>query len=248
MDQKSFGTLTKESLSKIEPKKKCCKKIFIKTMASVLDTDPCCVSLNSIFDSAKCDSCIREFLRALFIACGNVTDPAKRYHLDFSFNSDENAKTLVHVLELAGFTAKISKRKDKFIVYFKDSDTISDILAYIGATTSAFEIMNEKIVKDVRNNANRLVNCDTANIGKAISASQKYIEAIEYIKSREALSTLPSEIREAAELRYTHTQASLNELANKCQPPITKSGMKHRLEKILSYAEELKSRDGEIGT
>ena len=245
MNNKSFATVTKESLSKFEPKKKCCRKTFAKAMSSVLKINSDIVSLNSIIDSVKCDSCIREFLRAIFIACGNVTDPAKRYHLDFSFDSFENAQALVHVLDLAGFAAKISVRKNKFIVYFKDSDTISDILAYIGATTSAFEIMNEKIVKDVRNNANRLVNCDTANIGKAISASQKYIEAIEYIKSREALSTLPSEIREAAELRYTHTQASLNELANKCQPPITKSGMKHRLEKILSYAEELKSRDGE---
>ena len=202
---------------------------------------------SSIFFDAlqkcKCESCIREFLRAAYIACGNVTDPTKRYHLDFTVTDQTYADAITEALENVGFTPGRSTRKDNYIVYFKSSDTISDFLAYIGANASAFEIMNGRIVKEVRNNANRVVNCDTANIEKALSASIKYIQAIEYIKSREALSTLPSELREAAKLRIEFTQASLNELAGKCQPPITKSGMKHRLEKILQYAEELKSRE-----
>lgn len=242
MSQISFGAQTKKLLLKLEPKKKCCRRIFELTKTAFENHSADYVSLKEILNSEKCDSCHKEFLRAAFIYCGSVTDPSKRYHLDFTLISKDAAFLLAEALEAAGFEPKISRRNDKTVIYFKDSDTISDVLAYIGATTSAFEIMNEKIVKEVRNNANRLVNCDTANIGKAISASHKYIEAIEYIKSREAFSTLPAELREAAELRYNNTQSSLNELANKCQPPITKSGMKHRLEKILSYAEELKAR------
>ena len=201
------------------------------------------ISSNEVFDDMKCDICLKEFLKASFLICGNITDPAKRYHLDFSSSNKSVADIITSALEKAGFYPGQSKRKNSFVVYFKDSDTISDLLAYIGATSSAFEIMNGKIIKEVRNNANRLVNCDTANIEKTLNASQKYIEAIEYIKSREAMSTLPSELREVSELRIEFTQASLNELASKCQPPITKSGMKHRLEKILQYAEELKHRD-----
>ncbi len=243
MNTISFGKHTKEALSKIEPKKKCCKRTFTNSL-NILNTElNNAISANEVFDGMKCDVCLREFLRAAFIMCGSVTDPAKQYHLDFSSSDEGVIKIISAVLEKAGFVAGHGKRKNCFIVYFKDSDIISDLLVYLGATASAFEIMNGKILKEVRNNANRLVNCDTANIEKTINASQKYIEAIEYIKSREALSTLPSELREVSELRIKFTQASLNELASKCQPPITKSGMKHRLEKILQYAEELKNRE-----
>ena len=239
----SFGKHTKEALLKIETKKKCCKRTFANALNALGKDKSSDLSVNEVFDAIKCDVCLREFLRAAFLVCGSVTDPNKRYHLDFS-SPDESVTDIISIaLENAGFTPKQSKRKNSVVVYFKESDAISDLLAYLGATASAFEIMNGKILKEVRNNANRLVNCDTANIEKTLNASQKYIEAIEYIKSREALSTLPSELREVSELRIKFTQASLNELASKCQPPITKSGMKHRLEKILRYAEELKSRE-----
>jgi len=102
--------------------------------------------------------------------------------------------------------------------------------------------MNSKIVKEIRNNANRLVNCDTANIEKAISASQKYVDAIDFIRLHGGLEALPAELYEAADLRITLPQASLSELASKCNPPITKSGMKHRLEKLLAAADDLKTR------
>ena len=133
-------------------------------------------------------------------------------------------------------------RREKHVLYFKDNDTIGDLLAYLGATKAAFDVMNSKIVKEIRNNANRLVNCDTANIEKVLNASQKYVDAIDFIKLHGGLDTLPSELYEAAKLRIDFPQASLNELALKSNPPITKSGMKHRLEKLLSAADELKTR------
>ncbi|MBR6807559.1 MAG: DNA-binding protein WhiA [Clostridia bacterium] len=241
MSNISFGKQTKEALLKIEPKKKCCKKTYSSTFNALSAVMSETATVSDAFEGIKCEVCLREFLRAAFMVCGSVTDPSKRYHLDFSSSDKVVACYITMALEKSGFTPGHSKRKNCFVIYFKDSDTISDFLAYIGATSAAFEIMNGKILKEVRNNANRLVNCDTANIEKILSASQKYVEAIEYIKLREAMSTLPSELREVSELRLQYSQASLNELASKCEPPITKSGLKHRLEKILKYAEELKN-------
>lgn len=215
------------------------------TLNSIDRDNPKYKSLSTIIENFKCENCTKEFLRGLFISYGSVTDPQKRYHLDFSFEQEDDSVIVSGILSNAGFYHGQTQRKGNHVLYIKDNDTISDFLAYIGAVKSAFDVMNTKIVKEVRNNANRLVNCDTANIEKAISASQKYIEAVEYIKSKGAFTALPGELREAAELRVTYIQASLNELAQKSQPPITKSGMKHRLEKLLSYSEELKKETQE---
>ncbi len=238
----SFSKETKDAIAKIEIKKKCCRRTFSDTVASLTKADDS-ISVQNVLDNVRCDNCVNEFLRAAFITVGGVTDPEKRYHLDFTLSTEEDRDAIVHALETVGFVAGMTLRKEKYVAYFKDNDVISDLLAYLGATKAAFEVMNSKIVKEVRNNANRLVNCDTANITKALNASQKYLEAIEYIKGNGGITALPSELREAAELREAYKQASLNELAGKCQPPITKSGMKHRLEKLLAHAEELKARN-----
>ncbi len=239
---KSFSALTKETLTSLEPKKKCCKRIYTEAIKSLDKSKNDGISANEVLSKLKCDNCLKEFLRGAFVSVGSVTDPEKRYHLDFTFDDYSDAETVSEALESAGFEPKSTMRREKYVVYFKDNDIIGDFLAYIGANKSAFNMMNSKIVKDVRNNANRLVNCDTANIEKAIAASQKYVEAIKYIEESGAMSSMPGELREAAELRVKFIQAPLSELASKCQIPITKSGMKHRLEKILKYAEDLKSR------
>ena len=242
MKPQSFNKETKEALSKIEIKKKCCKRSFSDTVTA-LSNDGSDLTLRTVLDNVRCDNCICELLRAAFISVGGVTDPEKRYHLDFTVSDELDRDAIADALERVGFTAGTTRRKDKFVVYFKDNDVISDLLAFLGATSAAFDVMNSKIMKEVRNTANRLVNCDTANITKALNASQKYLEAITNIKENGGLSALPSELREAAELRETYKQASLAELAGKCQPPITKSGMKHRLEKLLDHANELRSRN-----
>lgn len=239
---KSFSALTKETLASLEPKKKCCKRVYAETVNSLDKSKTGEMSTSEVFGKFKCDNCLKEFLRGAFVASGSVTDPEKRYHLDFTFEDYSDAEIVSEALESAGFEPKTTMRREKHVVYFKDNDMIGDFLAYIGANKAAFDMMNSKIVKDVRNNANRLVNCDTANIEKAIAASQKYVEAIKYIEEVGAMSSMPGELREAAELRVKFIQAPLSELASKCQIPITKSGMKHRLEKILKYAEDLKSR------
>ncbi len=242
MKTHSFNKETKAALYKIEVKKKCCKRTFSDTVAA-LTGEAGALNARAVLDNVRCENCTSEFLRAAFITAGGVTDPQKRYHLDFTVSEESDRDAIVDALDRVGFTAGTTRRKEKFVVYFKDNDIISDLLAFLGATSAAFEVMNSKIMKDVRNNANRLVNCDTANITKALNASQKYLEAIAFIRENGGLTALPSELREAAELREAHKQASLNELAGKCQPPITKSGMKHRLEKLFAHAEELKTRN-----
>lgn len=232
----SFCTEVKDTLIQKESKRPCCRRTYRDSVKAFESPDILLPS--AVVQAFRCDNCRNEFLRAAFIHRGSITDPKKEYHLEFSFSDDLEAETVTGVLEEAGFTPGITTRRGRKIAYFKSSETISDVLAYIGALTAAFDIMNNRIVKDMRNNVNRLVNCDTANIGKALSASHKYIEAIEYLDSCGITATLSDELKEAAHLRCKYTQASLGELASRCKVPISKSGMKHRLEKLLSIAKD----------
>lgn len=189
-----------------------------------------------------CQGCLKHFLAASFVLRGSITDPEKGNHLDFAFDDEHELEAVERALCSAGFEPKRTHRATRTVLYFKDNEKIVDLLAYLGATKAAFDVMNAKIVNDLRNNTNRLVNCDTANIEKALSASRKYVDAIAFIREHGGIDSLPNELREAAQLRADFPQASLGELASRCSPPITKSGMKHRLEKLLGAAEELKSR------
>jgi len=242
MSNLSYSATVKEALQSVEIKKKCCKRTHYDTLNCLDSESSSPFTTGEVLERIKCEKCLKEFIAAAFLKCGSMTDPEKQNHLDFSFSRECDADAVSSALESIGLVPKRSKRREKFIVYFKDNDTISDLLAYMGATKAAFDVMNSKIVKEIRNNANRLVNCDTANIEKAISASQKYVDAIDFIRLHGGLEALPAELYEAADLRITLPQASLSELASKCNPPITKSGMKHRLEKLLAAADDLKTR------
>ena len=124
------------------------------------------------------------FLRGAFIACGVVSDPNKEYHLEFSVGSSEKSEALRRLINESGMNIKSSTRKGKSLLYTKDSEGISDILTFMGAMISSMEIMNAKIYKDLRNNVNRKVNCESANIEKTVSASRKQLEDIEYIEEK----------------------------------------------------------------
>lgn len=241
MKKLSYSATVKETLETAEIKKKCCRHMFSDTLTAFEDGRA--DELSALFiKSEKCAGCLKYFLAASFISRGSITDPEKRNHLDFAFDDEKELETVHRALTEAGFDAKKTTRRSREVLYFKDNDRIGDLLAYLGATRAAFDVMNAKIVNDIRNNTNRLVNCDTANIEKAVSASRKYVDAIAFIREHGGIDSLPHELREAAQLRTDFPQASLGELASKCSPPITKSGMKHRLEKLLAASEELKSR------
>lgn len=186
----------------------------------------------------KCQNCMKSFTRGAFLSCGSVTTPEHSYQLEFSVQNEQLAENLITVLGESGFTPRLSQRKQNHIIYFKESEIIVDLLNYIGAQKSAFRVIDTKILKDIRNNANRLANCDTANIDKVISAAQSQIDSIELLERRGMFNELSRELQETARLRLENPEASLSELAELHDPPITKSGASHRLAKLVKLASE----------
>jgi len=188
-----------------------------------------------------CDKCRAAFFAGCFLIGGNITEPSKNYHLEFTTHKYVFLRDFVGLLNSANFYPKDSKRKSlKRIVYFKDSSQIEDFLAYIGAQDAAMNVMNEKIYKDVINRVNRQTNCENANIDKIIRSSEEDRRRIEYIFSTSGKEHLPPELREIAVLRLANPELSLSELGKLTEPPLSKSGVNHRLNRIRSIAVQLK--------
>lgn len=190
------------------------------------------------------------FLVGAFLIGGSVIDPNKEYHLEFVTPFSELAEDLRSLLVLIGVTAKHFERRSattcQQILYIKESEQLEDVLTFMGATMRALEIMNIKILKDVRNKANRIANCDSANIEKIVAASAKQVEDIGYIKQTKGLSELPDELREIAELRLENPELSLRELGEMLEKPIGRSGVNHRMNRLAAIAEELRNVNGGI--
>ena len=180
------------------------------------------------------------FVRGAFLSCGSVADPMKGYHAEFCVPhknlSIDLCKILTEITECE-FTPKTVVRNGNYVVYFKGSEQICDLLTYIGAPVKAMEIMGTKAVKQVRNNVNRRINSEVANIGKVAAASAKQLEAIEYIKKTKGLEMLPDDLREIAYLRLENPEMSLRDLGQNLNPPISRSGANHRIKRLLEYAE-----------
>lgn len=185
------------------------------------------------------------FLRGIFVCCGSVTDPKKEYHLEIGLPEFERIKPLKDFIAEHDIKIKSTVRNKNEVLYAKTSETIEDFLTYIGAGIRALEIMQVKIEKDIRNRANRCVNCDSANLDKTVAASEKSRRDIEYIIETAGLETLSAELRETALLRLENPESSLSELCAMLsegkERPISRSGLNHRLKKISQIAEELKS-------
>lgn len=185
----------------------------------------------------KCRLCGWSFVKGVFLSCGTITSPENSYHLEFLMRDAETAAEFAGFLEELGVLPRITERGDSARgVYFKDSESIVDILGYIGANRAAFDILNVKIYKDIRNNANRVSNCELANIGKTVAASNGQMRAIETIISSGRADELPDALRETLDLRMAFPDATLSELAARHDPPITKSGVNHRLKKLTEFA------------
>lgn len=180
------------------------------------------------------------FVAGVFLSCGSVNDPLKEYHLEFVIPSLELSNNLMEILLEVGIVVKHTERKNSHILYIKESENIEDMLTYMGAPKSSLEIMNVKILKDVRNKINRAVNCDNANIEKTLKASEKQIASIELIDEKMGIENLPEELRDIAILRLENPDWNLKELAENLNPPISRSGANHRLARINKIAEELK--------
>lgn len=189
------------------------------------------------------DCCRASFLRGIFFAGGSITDPYKRYHLELNGSHFQVSRELDVLLRECGYPPKSVSRNSSYITYFKQSDQIEDFLTLIGAPVAAMNIMTARMEKDLRNSVNRRLNCDTANLDKAVEAAQEQLESIHKLRSRGTLETLPEKLRQTAQLRETHPELTLSELAEEFQPPITKSCLNHRLRKLVELAAQLEKQE-----
>jgi len=189
------------------------------------------------------DDCIPYFLRGAFLVCGALSDPARGYHLEFDAGTLNLSRDLSALIGENLVQPKITVRRGSHIVYYKESENIEDILTYMGATKSTVEMMNAKILKDVRNRVNRRTNCETANIDKTVAASAEQVEDIELIYKQRGREYLSDDLRTLADLRLENPELSLRELGEMLEPNLTRSGVNHRMSKLSQMAEDL--RDSE---
>ena len=196
-------------------------------------------SLKINFSNFDCAECYNNFLAGVFLACGTVSSPEKDYHLEYSVSYMNLSKSLVTLINELELEPKQTVRKGYNIVYFKGSEAIEDCLYIMGASSSMFEMMNIKIVKEIRNSANRRANCETANIEKTVRAAMPQIEAIVKIKKEKGFDTLSEPLREMAEIRLENPELSLSELGEMFDPPLSRSGVNHRLKRLMKIAEEI---------
>ena len=186
-----------------------------------------------------CDSCAASYIRGAFLACGAITNPQVDYHLEFSVPYYHLSHDLMTLLAEQGLLAKSVRRKGNYIVYFKESEQIEDCLTLMGAVGASLEIMNVKMVKSIRNNVNRVANCESANIDKTVAAALVQAEAVNRIETTIGIDALPEDLRELCRLRLENPDYSLRELGNCLEPPISRSGVNHRFRRIMEIAENL---------
>lgn len=184
--------------------------------------------------------CKRAYIRGAFLGGGSISNPEKTYHLEFVTNYEDHGEDLSLIINSFGLGSKIVMRKENYVVYIKEGEQIVDILNIIGAHQALLKLEDIRVLKDIRNNINRLVNCETANLGKTINASLKQIENIEIIDRYMGIHKLSNNLREVAELRLENTDASLKEIGMMLEPPVGKSGINHRFRKIEELADKLR--------
>lgn len=184
--------------------------------------------------------CKRAFIRGAFLMSGSMSDPKKSYHFEIVCDTRDQAEQLRGIMGEFISDAKVVQRKKYYIVYIKEGAQIVDILNVMGAHTALMDLENVRILKDMRNDVNRKVNCETANINKTVNAAVKQMEDIRYIQKQQGLGSLPENLYEMAQLRLEHPDAPLKELGEYLDPPVGKSGVNHRLRKISAIAEDLR--------
>lgn len=195
--------------------------------------------ITDIYSRSIPKRCISSFIRGSFISSGYITNPKNKYYLEFSLCNKALADILNRYLEIAGFVLKYKLVNGKHVLYITNSDLIEDVLTYIGATKSSLEIMNMKVYKNLRNKVNRLVNCETSNINKVVSASSYQIKCINKIIEKKGLDYLDENLKVVALKRLNNPQMPLSELILTLPFNISKSGLNHRLKKIEKIAEEI---------
>lgn len=186
------------------------------------------------------ECCKRAFIRGAFLAAGSISDPNKFYHYEIVCDESDDAAQLQSMLIFFNLDAKVIARKKNFVVYIKEGSHITDCLNVMGAFVSQMNLYNVMILKGMRNDVNRKVNCETANLNKTIEAAVKQIRDIEYIRDTVGLDYLKPSLREVAALRLENTDMNLKDIGAMLSPPVGKSGVNHRLRKISEIAQALR--------
>ncbi len=199
--------------------------------------------LTPAFVERRC--CQAAFFREVFLAFGSVTSPVREYHLEINALNPLLAEELLLLAQGVGIRFKVAKRKSSELLYLKESEQIEDFLTFLGATRSVLQLMDIKVMKDVRNKVNRTTNCETANLKKTVSASSSQVQDIQYILGRRGIGWLDEDLRELALLRVENGELSLRELAGRLSVPLSRSGVNHRLRRIAEAAERLRAELGE---
>lgn len=187
----------------------------------------------------KRECCRVSFLRGAFLAGGSLNNPERAYHMEIAVGDQQLAECIGQLLTGFGLGARIAARKSQWVVYLKDSEHISDALTLLGAHAAVLALENIRIIKGVRNDVNRQVNCDNNNLEKTVEAAARQLAMIDFIEKKCGLQSLPDPLLQVAELRRQYPDASLNELGELLDPPIGKSGVRARLRKLENIAEEL---------
>lgn len=190
--------------------------------------------------------CKKAYLKGAFLAAGSMSDPEKTYHLEIISHQEALAQEVNDLLTYFSLNAKIIKRKGYYVVYLKEGENIVDFLNIIGAHGALLELENVRIIKEMRNNVNRIVNCETANLQKTVDASIRQVDNIRYIRDNLGFDNLPENLRQIADLRLEYSDASLKELGEMLSPSLGKSGVNHRLRKLDEIAENTRSMKGEL--
>ena len=185
----------------------------------------------------------KAIVKGAFLGAGSITDPNKQYHLEIIFQERSNAEYVLNLCKNFGVYLKMLETENKLQLYIKDGEEISKFLALLGANRGVLSFEDVRITKEIKNNVNRLVNCETANLNKIVNASVNQVNDIKLIQKLNKFEELPEDLKEIAILRLENPDMSLKALGELLENPIGKSGVNHRLQKIHDFAEELRQRD-----
>jgi len=184
------------------------------------------------------ECCRGAFLRGVFLSGGSMTDPTRQYHLELATSHVQASRELQALLTDMGHRPRQVMRGGYQVTYFKTSDQIEDLLTAIGAPLKAMELMNTRVEKELRNGVNRRVNCEAANLDKAVDAAQEQLEAIRILYELDRVESLPDKLKETIILRETYPELTLAQLAAEFDPPLTKSCLNHRLRKLVELSKQ----------
>lgn len=229
--ERSRGTLYKITIEKIQDRKR---------ILDMFNHVPKETHLRINRANIENEEYLPYFLRGVYLVCGSLTNPEKNYHLEFSVSYLNLCRDLSTIIAEVLEGPKTAVRRGAYIVYYKESEKIEDILTYMGASMASLELMNVKIMKDIKNRVNRRMNCDNANMDKTLNASISQIEDIKYIFDTKGTDYLEDDLKELAELRVENPEMSLRELGENMHPVLSRSGVNHRLAKICKISNELK--------